>query len=82
MVKKNCMLTSELKDLLHQILPTSTIRNVRRRVRRTCMLTSELRTYWRYYEEGQRRVLRYSIGLESRGEEKTRSTQNKMKEDD
>lgn len=46
------------------------------------MLTSELRTCWRYYEEGQRRVLRYSIGLESRGEEKTRSTQNKMKEDD
>ena len=82
MVRRICMLTSELKGLLHQILPTSTIRNVWRRERRTCMLISEFIKHWTYYEEGQRRALRYSIGLESRGKEKTRSTQNKMKEDD
>ena len=35
-----------------------------------------------YYEEGQARALRYSIGVEARVGEKTSSTQNKTEEDD
>jgi len=45
MVGRICLLTSELKDLLHPILPASTVINIWRRVRRICMFTSELEEF-------------------------------------
>ena len=44
------MLTSGLKALIHHYtLPTSTIRNVQRQVRRICMLTSGLKALIHHY---------------------------------
>ena len=39
------MLESELKGLSHPILPTGTIKNEWKRVRRICTLTSELEEF-------------------------------------